>query len=116
MQGFVNHLFWDGLVLLLGREKALLWPYSLKLVSKNYQGEIFEGNACKVLLEHSDKLLESKIYGDLRALKLVPYVLAFKAMNKVVSKYFSTKENDTDFKELEKCLKELRKAFEATGI
>lgn len=34
LQGFVNHLFWRGLVPLLGREKALLWPQKLKLVAK----------------------------------------------------------------------------------
>lgn len=26
LQGFVNHMFWDGLVPLLGRENALIWP------------------------------------------------------------------------------------------
>ena len=41
LQGFVNHLFWDGIVPLLGKEKALLWPKTLKLVAKNYQGDIF---------------------------------------------------------------------------
>ena len=41
LQGFVNHLFWDGIVPLLGKEKALLWPKMLKLVPKNYQGDIF---------------------------------------------------------------------------
>ena len=50
LQGFVNHLFWDGLVPLLGRENALLWPKKLKLIAKNYQGDVFEGNACRKLI------------------------------------------------------------------
>lgn len=47
LQGFVNHLFWDGLVPLLGRDKHLVWPKNLKFLPKNYHGEIFEGNACR---------------------------------------------------------------------
>ena len=40
LQGFVNHMFWDGLVPLLGREKALLWPKKNKLhyLQKRYHG------------------------------------------------------------------------------
>jgi hypothetical protein len=26
IQGFVNHLFWDGIVPLLGRENSMKWP------------------------------------------------------------------------------------------
>ena len=58
LQGFVNHCFWYGIVSLLGRENALLWPKKLKLVPKNYQGEIFEGNACRKLIETTDNLLD----------------------------------------------------------
>ncbi|GLV46572.1 hypothetical protein CBL_20877, partial [Carabus blaptoides fortunei] len=58
LQGFTNHLFWNGIVPAVGREKALLWPSKLKLVAKNYQCEIFEGNACQKLLQESDKLLD----------------------------------------------------------
>ena len=39
--GFVNHIFWDGLVPLIGRQQALEWPLSLNLISKNYHGEVF---------------------------------------------------------------------------
>ena len=56
LQGFVNHLFWNGLVKLLGRDKALIWPKKLKVVKKNYHGEIFEGNACRKLLKNADML------------------------------------------------------------
>ena len=62
MQCFVNHLFWKGLVPLVGREQALMWPYKLKLVPKHYQGEIFEGNSCRVLLKEADKLCDFEIY------------------------------------------------------
>lgn len=62
LQGIVNHLFWKGLVPLLGREKALLWPKKLKLIPKNYQGEIFEGNACRKLLKEADRLNDPEIY------------------------------------------------------
>ncbi|KAL7297470.1 hypothetical protein TKK_0009840 [Trichogramma kaykai] len=37
LQGFVNYLFWNGLVPEIGREKALLWPHKLSLVPKTYQ-------------------------------------------------------------------------------
>ena len=46
--GIVNHIFWNGLVPLLGFDKALKWPKKLFLVPKDYYGRIFEGNACKV--------------------------------------------------------------------
>lgn len=49
LMGFVNHVFWKGLVPLLGKDKALLWPTKLKLISKNYHGDAFEGNACRKL-------------------------------------------------------------------
>ncbi|CAH1101844.1 unnamed protein product [Psylliodes chrysocephalus] len=62
LQGFTNHLFWNGIVPAVGREKALIWPSKLKFVAKNYQGEIFEGNACRKLLQESDKLLDPEIY------------------------------------------------------
>ncbi|CAB0040670.1 unnamed protein product, partial [Trichogramma brassicae] len=64
LQGFVNHLFWDGLVPLVGIDKALLWPKKLKLIAKNYHGRIFEGNACRKLLEKADDLLDIEIYGN----------------------------------------------------
>ncbi|CAH1102120.1 unnamed protein product [Psylliodes chrysocephalus] len=83
LQGFPNHLFWNGIVPAVGREKALLWPSKLKLAAKNYQGEIFEGNACRNLLQESDKLLDPEIYEHVGPFKLQPYVAAFKTMNKM---------------------------------
>lgn len=115
MQGYVNHLFWDGLVHLVGRKKALLWPLKLKLVPKNYQGDIFEGNACRSLLKEADKLLDPEIYENLGPLRLVPFVTAFKAMDRIVNLYFSVRAIRFD-DELEKHIRVLHKAFEATGV
>ncbi|CAH0556771.1 unnamed protein product [Brassicogethes aeneus] len=36
LQGYVHHLFWDGLVPLLCRDRALKEPKKLKLVAKNH--------------------------------------------------------------------------------
>lgn len=84
LQGFVNHLFWKGLVSLVGKEKALLWPQKLNLVSKNYHGDAFEGNACRKLLKEADALEDPQIYEKVGIFKIKPYVGAFKAMNKIV--------------------------------
>ena len=62
LQGFVNHLFWKGLVPLLGKEKALMWPKKLNLFSKNYHGDAFERNACRKLLKNADMLEDRDIY------------------------------------------------------
>lgn len=43
LQGFVNHVFWNGIVNLVGEERALIWPKKLNLVAKNYHGCTFEG-------------------------------------------------------------------------
>lgn len=85
LQGFVNHLFWKGLVPLLGREKALLWPQKLNLVATHYHGDSFEGNACRQLLKQADELQNPEIYNDVGVFKIIPYIAAFKAMNKVVN-------------------------------
>ncbi|GLV37490.1 hypothetical protein CBL_10545 [Carabus blaptoides fortunei] len=113
LQGFTNHLLWNGIVPAVGREKALLWPLKLKLVAKNYQGEIFEDNACRKLLQESDKLLDPKIYEHVGPFKLQPYVAAFKTMNNIVHDCFSTQR--ADITDLEENLKKLRKDLESTG-
>lgn len=107
MQGFVNHAFWHSLVNLVGREKALLWPEKLKIISKNYQGELFEGNHCRKLLQEADKLLDPRIYDVVGYLSLVPYVEAFKVMNQIVTDYFSNNlKNSKD--SLEKKISQLK--------
>lgn len=116
LQGFVNHLFWDGIVKIdgIGKEKALLWPNKLGICHKSYQGEIFEGNHCRKLLKEADKLQDPEIYELVGPLRLQPYIASFKAMNKIVTTCFSAKQADlTDF---HKNLSEFRKALKSTGI
>lgn len=113
LQGFVNHLFWNGLVPLIGRERALIWPKKLMVIPKNYQGEIFEGNACRKLLKEADKLLDFEVCGGVGRLQLIPFVSAFHAMDKVVSNCFSTRELGPD---LDKNLRELQKVIEGLDI
>lgn len=78
LQRFVSHLFWNTLVSLVGREKALLCQKKLKAISKNCQGEIFQGNACRKLLKEADKLLDFEIYKDVGQLPLVPIIFLLK--------------------------------------
>lgn len=113
LQGFTNHLFWKGLVPLLGREKALVWPLKLKVISKNYHGEVFEGNACRKLIKNADKLNDEAIYGHVGYFKIVPFIHAFKEMNKLVECCFSRGPVHSD---VEKRVSEVRKAFLATGV
>ena len=111
LQGVVNHLFFKGLVPLLISEVAFLWPESLFISSKNYHGRVFEGNACRKLLKSADMLDRKEIYINVGRLSLVPYLNAFKAMDKVVSSCFSTKKVGKD---LDNNLKEFEKRYEAT--
>ena len=91
LQGFVNHVFWDGLVHLVGRKEVLIWPKDLKLVPENYQGDVFEGNACREFLKQADKLNNPKIHKNVHNLSIVPFINVFKAMDKVVECCFSLK-------------------------
>ena len=113
MTGFVNHLFWNGIVPLVGRERALLWPKKLGIISKNYHGEIFEGNACRELLEQSDKLNDKDIYGNLGEYILKPFINCFKTMDKIVTSCFSMKRKDDN---LSNNINELKKHLSATTI
>ena len=92
LMGFVNQLFWDGLVPLVGRDKALLWPEEAGATSKDYHGEVFEGNACRKLLKKADLLCNVKIYEEVGILKIVPYISTFKTMNKIVKCCFSSRK------------------------
>lgn len=47
-----NHIFFNatvchGTMKLLDRERSLLWPQKLSLITKNCHGEVLEGNACR---------------------------------------------------------------------
>ena len=85
--GFVNHIFWDGLVPLIGRQQALEWPLSLNLISKNYHGEVFEVNACRKMLKNADCLLQLP---NISKSILLQYVSTIKAMDNVVHQASST--------------------------
>lgn len=115
MQGFVNHLFWNSLVPLLGREKAMLWPEKLNIVSKGYHGEIFEGNQCRKLLKNADKLLDHEIFGNIGYFCLVPYASAFKIMDQIVSDCFSNKLK-TNKDSLRKKIDELKLNLRAINV
>ena len=92
MQGFVNHVFWQGLVPLLGMETALKWPMKLKQIPKNYHGRVFEGNACRVMLKNADILFDPEILQDCPPLKVMPFVSSLKCMNRIVQDCFSSKQ------------------------
>lgn len=116
LEGFVNHLFWKGLVPLVGRETALTWPKKLKVVPKNYQGELFEGNACRKLLKHADKLYDKEIvHSSAIKLRLEPFVASLKIMNDIVHSCFSMTRTKTIL-DIEKSIGELNKAFDATDV
>lgn len=114
IQGYVNHVFWDGLVPLVGEEKALIWPKKFHLMFQNYHGRVFEGNACRKLLKEADALLDPSIYSTVGKLALVPYVSAFNAMNKVVENCFSSKV--VDLSSLKSEIDYLRKTVAAIEI
>ena len=106
LKGYVNHLFWHGLVPLLTKAKALLWPQKLNIIAKNYYGDIFEGNSCRQLLQESDTLDDPEIYSGVGKIALTPFISAFKAINKIVDCCFfrSTLGHDLD-----KLIKEMKK-------
>ena len=90
LQGFTNHLFFHGLVPLLGRDKAMKWPLALNVVSQSYHGEVFEGNAARKLIKNSDLLQSPEVMNDIDPLAVQPYISAFKAMDALVSSCFGT--------------------------
>lgn len=52
LQGFLNHVFWNGLVPILGLGRALLWPKNLELIPKNYHGmqEALQGGSSQIFV------------------------------------------------------------------
>ena len=87
--------------------------FKLKLVSKNYHGEAFEGNACRTLLREADKLVDKEIYVDVGPFAITPYVTVFKIMNKIVSSCFSIKRLES-IADIGKLIKELHSALLST--
>lgn len=109
IQGFVNRLFWEGLVPLLGEEKALLWPKKLHVIPKNYHGRVFEGNACRKMIKEVNQLNDKEIYGDVGIFAITPYITAFEEMNKVVNCCFTSGKVGPNLKDH---MKSLRKAID----
>ncbi|CAH0550706.1 unnamed protein product [Brassicogethes aeneus] len=91
LQRFINHLFFKGLLPLLGKENALKCPKQLHLVTKNYQGELFEGNACRKWLKNAEDLKSKGILVNLEEVYGIPFVVAFNTMNRIVEKCFGSK-------------------------
>lgn len=112
--GFVNHLFWNGIVKVVGRDKALLWPKKLSIIHKNYQGDAFEGNQCRKLLKAADALQDPIIYENVGPFRLLPYIASLKAMNKIVESCFTAKK--VDLSDFDKNISELRNALKSTDV
>lgn len=83
------------------------------IVSKGYHGEVFEGNACRKLLKEADLLNDTNIYKEVGYFQILPYISAFKAMNKIVDCCFTAKAVGPN---LDKLLKELSLAVKATQV
>lgn len=113
IQGIVNHIFFDGLVPLLGQDNAFKWPKKFCLVSKHYHGEKFEGNACRQLLKESDSLYDKTILQDISPLMVMPFVQTLKALNKLVDSTFKSGRWNDDYREH---IQELKRCYRATGL
>ena len=112
-QGFVNHLFFKGLVPIVGRERALNWPLKLKVIPKSYHGDVFEGNACRKMLKNSDAINDPDVLGDVSPIAVQPIIMAFKGMDKVVKACFSTdKVSDS----VSDNIKDLNRLYEGTEM
>lgn len=86
----------------------------MNFISKNYHGEVFEGNTCRSLLKNPDILLSSNILKNVSPLVVTPFVFAFKAMDCVVQTCFSEKRVDRVLLKTE--IANLKTAFEATEL
>ncbi|KAJ6648687.1 hypothetical protein Bhyg_03918 [Pseudolycoriella hygida] len=110
IQGIVNHVFFDGLVPILGRENALKWPKKLNLISKNYHGEKFEGNACRRLLKESDKLNDKDVLQETPTLKIAELL---KALDKLVNASFKSERLNEEWHQH---LTTVKRIFPATNL
>ena len=96
LQEFVNNLFWKGIVPLVGRSQALVWLQKHGIVAKNYQGELFEGNASRELLDLADNLNDKDLCKGIGGYEMTPSIVAFKAMKKVAQSCFSVNKVSSD--------------------
>ena len=115
LMGFTNHTFWNGYVHVVGGlENALRFPKALHVISKDYHGSVFEGNACKAMLKKADKMLDKEVLGGVSPFVVMPYVRTYKAMNQLVDNCFGSKVVDKD--EVVKLLKELIVSYMDLGL
>ena len=121
--GVMNHLFFKGLCPLLTKEKALLWPIKLNQVAKGYHGDIFEGNACRVLISKAYKLLDiPEIYDEIPSEsekiivkeKVQLFIDAINGFDKIVSECFGT--NPVDINKVEGLVADFESAYKKIGI
>ena len=86
-----NHIFCIRIC-----KKRFQVNFTFKVIAKNYQCEIFEGNACRKLIENSDRLLDPELYND--SFLVMPYVVILRNYNKAVHDCFSTAKISPDTK------------------
>lgn len=84
LQGFVNHLFWKGIVCLVENENALVW-------SKELQECLPLKHSWK-MLKNTYILLDNKVLARKCFLKMLPFVAALNSMSNVVNHCFSSRE------------------------
>jgi hypothetical protein len=82
-------------------------------VSKNYQGEFFEGNYCRRLLKEADSLFDKEVLGNISKLEIVPFVESIKSMNRLVHKCFKSENVSPGW---QKDVEDLKKNYKATGL
>lgn len=90
-----------------------MWPKKHNISSKSYQGEIFEGNACRKLLQEADSLNDPKIYKEVGFFRILPFISTFKAMNKLVTNSFSVRKPGEG---LDNIIDNIRNSFLSTGV
>ncbi len=112
-QGYVNYLFFKGLVPIVGRERALNWPLKLKVIPKSYHGDVFEGNACRKMLKNPDAINDPDVLGSVSPIAVQPIIMAFKGMDKLVKACFSTDKVSNTVADI---IKDLKRLYEGTEL
>ena len=102
LEGFVNHSFFKGIVPILGYNPATKWPTNLGIVSKDYHGEVFEGNACRKLLKTPEHLRDTEVLVEVDKGFVEPFISLFQTMDKLVTSCFHAGKikNDVNIPEL----------------
>ena len=105
MEGVVNNLFWEKSELsesnILGKEKTIEWTQRYNVATAGYLGWVFQGSACKNLLEDADFLLsEGFLAGVQNKTVFIPVARTLQVFNKLVSACFGCKDLEVDVAEL----------------